>query len=152
MDEVPSSPPPMAVRAHVSVARVTAAACLLGAALGMIGRWHVVVQGFGCCGAPCHCSHAAALVGCGLYLGGIVATLLLVASVAHRFLLYSLISLVAFVYNVLLPVIQVGRTVDPRSICLAWLFASGVGFLAAGLALGIWDERRAASRSRADER
>jgi hypothetical protein len=125
----------MAARARITIARTTAAACLLGAGLGMIGRWHVIVEGFGCCGASCHCYHAAAVVGCALYLSGMASVLLLIGEVDRRLRGYGVVSLAAFGYLMSMPAIQVAKVPDPSAICKFSLFISGVAFLVAGAAL-----------------
>jgi hypothetical protein len=134
----------MAAPARLTIARTTATACFFGAGLAIMGRWHVTVEGFGCCGAFCHCSHAAAVVGCVLYLSGMASVLLLIGEVDRRLRGYGVVSLAAYGYLMLMPVIQVAKVPDPFAICQSSLFISGVAFLVAAAAL----RSRRAARAR----
>ena len=107
----------MTARPHMTIARATTAACLLGAAVGTIGRRHEIIEGFGCCGDSCHCNHALALGACALYLAGILAIVLLVGRVHRGLLCYGLLSLAAFVYLGVVPIPSVAKmSADPHEL------------------------------------
>ncbi|MGE3820928.1 MAG: hypothetical protein AB7I30_16060 [Isosphaeraceae bacterium] len=121
----------MAAPVRISVARMTSAACLLGAGLGAMGRWPVILEGFGSEGGTRSC-RTWAFVGYVLYLSGMSLVLLLVEDVGRRLQYYGMVSFAAMINKSFLPTLSVGKTLYPGGICMCFLFVSGVVFLAVG--------------------